>query len=359
MKKKIISLLCLILFVFSLSLSFVGCENTEENNYPTYSAEISDYYFNTGSILSSYGKATEKEFGEYLSLCKEKLYYYHKLFDIYYEYAGVNNIKTINKNAGKAPVEVDAELIDFLEYCKELFTITNGKTNVMLGSVLKIWHDFRELGRELAKKGLSLQASDLPSEESLALASLHTSIDSLVIDREGGTVYISDPLASLDVGAVAKGYAVELLYNELFALGADSVVINVGRNIRTMGLKPNGDMWVSGVYNPDLTSENPIKCRISIGEGSIVSSGDYENFVSVDGVDYHHIIDPDTLQPAKYFSSVTVLAGHSGLADALSTALFCMSYEEGLSLVSGLDGVEVVWIYKDGRLAYTDGANVS
>ncbi len=345
--------------MFSLVFSLVGCENTQNNTYITRSAEISDYYFNTGSLLSSYGDTSEAEFNRYVRVCEEKLSYYHKLFDIYFEYAGVNNIKTINKNAGISPVEVDEELIDFLEYCKELFTLTEGKTNVMLGSVLKIWHNLREKAKDNEKKGLGpLTANDLPSEEELARASLHTSIDSLIIDREAKTVYISDPLSSLDVGAVAKGYAVELLYDELLSLGAESVVINVGRNIRTIGLKPNGDMWVSGIYNPDSTAESPIKCKVTFGEGSIVSSGDYERYVTIDGEKYHHIIDPDTLQPADYFTSVTVITNGSGFADALSTALFCMSYEDGLSFVSRFDNVEVVWIFKDGELAYTEGARV-
>lgn len=358
MMKKIISCLCLILFIVSLAFSLTGCENNKDNKYITRSKTISDYYFNTGSLLSSYGDASEAEFNRYVALCEEKLSYYHKLFDIYYEYAGVNNIRTINKNAGISPVEVDVALIDFLEYCKEIFTLTNGKTNVMLGSVLKLWHNFRENATENEKKEILPTASDLPSEEELSRASVHTSIDALVIDREAGTVYISDPLASLDVGAVAKGYTVELLYDELLSLGAKSVVINVGRNIRTIGLKPNGDMWVSGIYNPDITSDSPIKCKVAFGEGSIVTSGDYERFVTIDGEKYHHIIDPDTLQPASYFSSVTVLTQDSGLADALSTALFCMSYEDGLSFISELDDVEAVWIYKDGRLAFTDGVLV-
>ena len=86
-----------------------------------------------------------------------------------------------------------------------------------------------------------------------------------------------------------------------------------------------------------------------------MTSGSYERYYTVDGVRYHHIIDRDTLYPAAYFSSLTVITRDSALADTLSTALFCMSYEEGLALVSGMDGVDILWIFPDGEIKYTPG----
>ena len=94
---------------------------------------------------------------------------------------------------------------------------------------------------------------------------------------------------------------------------------------------------------------------ITIADTSCVTSGDYERYFTVEGKKYHHIIDKDTLMPADYFSSVTIIANDSGLADCLSTALFCMSYEEGLALVEKIGGVEVLWIYSDGTMKTTQG----
>lgn len=343
--KKIISLLLLLLFSFSILFSFLGCDKE-------YSKEVSYVYFNTLTTLSSYGDTSKAEFEEYVRITDETFDYYHKLFDIYYEYAGVNNIKTINKNAGKSPVTVDEELIDFLLYCKELYTLTKGTTNVMFGGVLKIWHDARE---EADENFGQLEASKLPTEKQLSEAAKHTSIDSLIIDKEAKTVYISDAEASIDVGAIAKGYAAERLADKLRTLGADSMVINAGGNIVTIGVKPDGSNWVTGITNPDKASKNRLICKVEIGEIALVTSGNYERYFVCDNVKYNHIIDTKTLMPSNYFASVSIFAKDSGMADALSTALFCMTYEEGLALVKEIGDVEVLWIDNEGNMTYTDG----
>ena len=237
-----------------------------------------------------------------------------------------------------------------------VYTLTNGKTNVMLGSVLKIWHDLRE---DADDDFGYLDPAELPTDERLSMAEAHTSIDLLVINEEESTVYISDPNASLDVGAIAKGYTVDILYNRLKAEGADAVALNIGGNLRTIGLKPNSEMWVTGITNPDKESDETVKCRIKIGETSVVTSGDYERYFISDGKKYHHIIDPTTLIPANYFASVSIITESSALADALSTALFCMSYEDGLALAEGIGGVDVIWIYKDGTVRYTEGITLA
>ena len=343
--KKILSIALLISILLTLS----SCSDER-------SIIISDTHFNTISRIYTFGDVDDAKIEKYAAISEEYLAYYHKLFDIYFEYAEINNIRTINRNAGKAPVKVDRELIDFLLYCKELFTITGGKTNIMLGSVLKIWHNVREAATD--DFGY-LSPSELPTEEELSKAAAHTSIDSLIIDEEACTVYISDPKASIDVGAIAKGYTVDILAERLIAEGADSIVLDIGGNLRTIGLKPNGSSWVTGIRNPDKSSKDSLKCRIKIGAGdSVVTSGDYERYFTSGDKNYHHIIDPDTLMPADYFSSVTIITKNSGLADALSTALFCMSYEDGLKLVNTLDGVDVIWIYKDGKLESTDGIRI-
>ena len=351
--KKIISLILLVSTLFSLfACGGNGNDTPDKKDYQTRSRTISTVYFNTYSAIYSYGDESDDNIEKYALITDDILSYYHELFDIYYEYSGLNNIRTINRNAGKKPVEVDAELIDFLLYCKELYTLTGGKTNVMLGSMLKIWHDCRE---EAAGDFGYLNPEKLPTDEELKAASEHTSIDSLVIDKEAGTVYISDPKASLDVGAIAKGYTVEIIYNRLVKEGADCVALNIGGNLRTIGLKPDGTNWVTGITNPDKASSDTLKCRIEIASTSVVTSGDYERYFIAGEKKYHHIIDPETLVPAEYFASVSIITPDSGLADALSTALFCMTYEEGLALAQSLDNVNVIWIYTDGTVKSTTG----
>jgi thiamine biosynthesis lipoprotein len=295
---------------------------------------------------------TDEEFGVYCTTVEKTLEYYHKQFDIYFEYSGINNLCTVNKNAGIAPVKVDAELIDFLLYCKELFTLTNGKTNVMLGSVLRIWHDHREAAEA------NPAAATVPETAALEAAALHTSIDLLVIDEAAGTVYVSDPEASIDVGAIGKGYVTELLYKELKAEGIDRFALNIGGNLRTIGKKADGSDWTVGITNPDKSSDETLICRVRIGDTALVTSGDYERYFVVNGEKYHHIIDPATRMPADHFSAVSIFTPDSALADALSTALFCMSYEDGLALVEKIGGVDVIWITKDYTIKMTDGVKL-
>ena len=299
----------------------------------------------------SYKGDSAEEFSANAEAVASLLQEYHKLFDIYYEYDGINNLKTINKNAGKAPVKVDEKLIDFLLYCKEIYNLTDGKTNIAMGSVLKLWHNERENGLDFPEE------AKLPDTEALREAALHTDIKALIIDKEAGTVLISDPKMQLDVGAIGKGYATERAAELLIERGVTSYVLNIGGNIRAIGEKPSGNGWHTGITNPDKLSSQAFACEIIIKDTSLVTSGDYERFYLVDGKRYHHIIDPETLMPSDYFSSVSVLTKDSALADALSTALFCMSYDDGLKLAEKT-GAEVIWVNQNGEVLMTDGVKI-
>ena len=143
--KRIISLFLLTALIFGIALSLSSCKKDEGGGkkIPSRGKYLSYTYFNTESSITVVGEVSDEDFNTYFNEAKDLLGYYHKLFDIYYGYSGVTNIRTINQKAGKEPVKVDGALIDFLSYCKELFTLTSGKTNVMMGAVLKIWHDYR------------------------------------------------------------------------------------------------------------------------------------------------------------------------------------------------------------------------
>ena len=170
---------------------------------------------------------------------------YHQLTDIYHSYEGVNNVRTINRSAGVEPVKVDEKLIDLLEFSKEMYTVTNGKCNIAMGSVLSIWHKYREQGID------DPESAELPPVEDLVSASEHCSIDDLIIDRAAGTVYLSDPEMSLDLGAAAKGYAVERAAELLASEGVTSgYSLNVGGNVRTIGTKSNGSDWAAWNTEP-------------------------------------------------------------------------------------------------------------
>jgi thiamine biosynthesis lipoprotein len=164
----------------------------------------------------------------------------------------------------------------------------------------------------------------------------------------------------LDVGAVAKGYATEQVARYFEGQGVKSLLISIGGNVRAIGEKLIPDSsgekrWNIGVQNPDKSSPDSDLMNVLVSGLSVVSSGIYERYYTVDGVQYHHIIDPTTLMPSVYFAQVTILCRDSGLGDALSTAVFNMPLEQGRKYIESLGSVEAVWVMKDGSLEYSGG----
>lgn len=326
-----------------MTLSLAACAREAPKAEPQGKAFFA--YFDTVSYVYSYAQDSEEQFNERAELVSGVLEKYHRLFDIYHEYTGINNLCTVNRLAGGEPVEVEKELVDFLLYAKELYTATNGEMNIMLGAVLSQWHDCREA----AENG----QARLPDEQELLEAAKHTDISLLEIDEEKLTVRISDELASIDVGALGKGYATERAAQALCAQGITSYVLNIGGNLRIIGTKPDGSGWVTGIRDPQ-NEGGSIDARLLLANTSCVTSGVYERYFTADGKRYHHIIDKDTCYPAAYFSSVTVISEDSALADALSTALFCMPLDEGMEILEGLHA-EALWILPDGETEYSNG----
>ncbi len=347
--KKIISLTIALALVIS---SLVGCQTNDQKEYTKYS----DTFFNAfDTMIQIIGYTeTEEEFNSYFEKVESRFMYLHKLYDIYNDYDGINNIKTINDNAGIKPVKVEQEIIDLILFSKDWYERTNGQTNIAMGSVLKIWHDYREEGE------YDPTTAKLPPMEELESAAQYTDINKVIVDTENSTVYLEDKNMRLDVGAVAKGFATEIIAKEIMEEGFTSGIISAGGNVRVLD-KPidnTREKWGVGIQNPDgsiLPSENSILETIFINNSSVVSSGDYQRYYIVDGKRIHHLIDPETLMPGEYYRAVTVVAEDSGVSDALSTAVFLTPYEESRQLVESLDGVEALWVMQDGTVESTDG----
>ena len=188
-----------------------------------------------------------------------------------------------------------------------------------------------------------------------ALYSLNINED-VVINEENNTVYLRDGIMRLDVGGVAKGCAVEQVAQWMEEEGYNGYILNVGGNVRCVGKRADGEKWKVGIESPYTDNvEIPYIEYLSIDNMSLVTSGSYQRFYVVKGNSYHHIIDPVTLMPAENFWSVSVLCKDSGLADALSTALFTMDYEQGLEIIESTAGAEAMWFTKDGEKQYSSG----
>lgn len=342
--KKIITL-CLGLIMLFLA----GCARTETKRYQAEFLSL----FDTVTTIVGYADS-EAEFKEFAEQMRAKIEEYHQLYDIYTDYEGVNNVKTINDNAGIAPVTVDGRIIDMLKFARDEYEATDGAVNVALGAVLSIWHDYRDTGLE------DPENAELPPMDMLREASAHTDMNDVIINEEASTVYLSDPHMKLDVGAVAKGYAVEQVVHYFESRGVTSLLLSVGGNVRAIGEKrianASGEKrWTIGIQNPDKLSAQTEIFSVLINGYAVISSGIYERYYTVNGTQFHHIIDPATLMPADYFAQVTILSRDSGLGDALSTAVFNMPLEQGRAYIERLDNAEAAWVMKDGSIAYSSG----
>ena len=343
-----------ILLAGALCLSLLAACAPKKKELTRYSTIFYDV-FDTVTQVIAYCES-EEEFKTQMDALHADLVTYNQLYDIYNDYPGVTNVKTINDNAGKAPVEVDDRILSMLELADQMYATTNGKLNIAMGSVLNIWHNYRE-----AAEATETDADNkLPGMDELEAAAQHCDINNVIIDEDAKTVYLADPDMRLDVGSVGKGYAVEMACQAAEARGLTSALVSVGGNLRAIGTKPDGSQWTGGVENPwnasDLyTASSMLSGAINMSDMALVTSGDYQRYFVVDGKRYHHLIDPDTLWPAAYFNSVTVLCPDSGMADCLTTGLFCMPLEEGQKLVESLDGVEAMWCTPDQQAVASSG----
>lgn len=337
--------------ILLLSL-FVGCQMKKESEYSKYNDSFFDT-FDTLTQVVGYTKS-DQEFRRYFDMIHGRFQELHKLYDIYADYEGINNIKTINDNAGIKPVKVNKEIIDLILFAKDWYKRTGGRTNIAMGSVLRIWHEYRSEGID------DPDNARLPTMEELREAAKHTDIDKVIVDTANSTVYLEDKRMSLDVGALAKGFATEIAAKEAIAEGFTSGMISAGGNVRILGKPLDGvrERWGIGIQNPDkaiITEEQNLLDTIFLNDSSVVSSGDYQRYYVVNGRVYHHIVDPQTLMPAEYFRAVTVVTEDAGAADFLSTTVFLLPYEQSRALVDSLEGVEALWVMPDGKIEATTG----
>ncbi len=354
MKKEILTLCC-------LSLTLAGCAGKTSapagsSDTTLYSNVSTDAGFDTVFYYQEYNDdrtASETHFNEAVSLFT----HYNDLFDIYNSYDGMNNLKTINDNAGIQPVKVDPDIIDMLNMAKQFYTWSEGEFDITIGSLLNVWHTYREEGIKLNEEG---KKGKVPSEAELSEAAVHKGWDHVQIDADADTVYIDDSSISLDVGGIAKGYATEKIADTLEKESdIGTVAINAGGNNRTIGTKPDGADWNVRIQNPDGGDKLIIVSEP--GSKSFVTSGDYERYYEAeDGRRYHHIIDPETNFPSTYYRSVSIITKDSGAADCLSTTLFTLSMEEGQKVLDAYEkqtGIhaDAIWVMNEEQKA--DGPN--
>lgn len=298
---------CCALGLCLLLLCLCACGGPE-----SYTAET--FAFDTVITLTARCGSAE-EFQQLRQVVFDRFQQLHRLFDIYQEYEGMNNLCTVNRLAGQ-PVAVEEEILSLLALSQEICRQTGGLVNVAQGRLYSLWREARETGI-------------LPTGEAIRAAMEHGDADCLVLGE--GTVTLTDPEMTLDVGAVAKGWAAQAAAEAADAAGFTDYVISAGGNVVTRGHARGGRAWRVGIRDPRSESSGDHVAVVEAEELAVVTSGGYERQLVVDGKCYCHIIDPRTGYPADFVLSATAVCENSALADGYSTALFLMTPEEGLA----------------------------
>ena len=256
------------------------------------------------------------------------------------DYKNDSELSRVNREAFTNPVKVSPELFEILQKSVAFSRLSNGAFDITVGPLVDLWH----------KAG---EANAVPDENTLAAAKARVGFEKLILDANERTVRFAVKGMRLDLGGIAKGYAVDKAVEAMRREGAIGGMVDAGGDIRCFGKPADKDTWRVGLQNP--VAANPTNSNGAIGteqvlmvlklnDMAVATSGDYRRFVTIGGKRYSHIIDTSPATGASKLSSDTILAANAVDADALSTAVNVMGAEKGLALVESLDGVEAILI---------------
>ena len=284
MKKKLLTTIALII---TAAVLLTGCGIVDGGAKTKFSDQYYDV-FDTVVTVTAYCR-DRKGFDEVNTVIHGELRNYHEIFDIYNEYDGLCNAATVNKLAGSGePAEAEPAVAELIGYTKTMYELTGGKVNAAMGAVLKLWHEARTASLDTPEKAY------VPSMDELKDASAHCNMDDVFVDSQNNTVRLDDPEMSLDLGAFAKGWAVEKVaaliesQPEYWAeKGVGGIIISAGGNVRIIGEKPEGT-WKVAIQDPDSADGSAYIDVIDDAKGSIVTSGAYQRYYGCNGKKYHH-----------------------------------------------------------------------
>ncbi len=280
----------------------------------------------------------------------------HRVSTKYDLYDGVINIKYLNENPGVYHT-VDPMIIEMIELSMEIYEnpLTQQMFNISLGSVLAVWSEYRN-------RCLNEAICELPSQEALETAGQFIDPKLISIRHETSEIMIPEGM-KLDLGGIAKGYGAHRVAEYLRSIEPKAFVVNAGTsNIEFFGSNPHPerDHWAIGLTNPfyDPQKDSPHLSSYAVvrleGGWNTVTSGDYERYYKVDGVEYHHIINPHTFYPTFHTRAVTVLTKDPVLGDILSTVVFLLEIDDALTLINSLDDIEMILIDRHGVVHFSD-----
>lgn len=243
-----------------------------------------------------------------------------------------SELSRINELAYKEPVKISQEMTELLRISQKAWQLTSGGFDPTASPIIKLW-------------GFYKNEEQIPGENEIREKLKFVGFKNVLFDKSKNEVRFLLPGIKLDFNAIAKGYAVDQAVKILKAIGIQRALINAGGDIYVLGGKKPQGYWTVGIRDPIKTDK--IFASIELNNRAIVTSGNYEKFFTINGKQYCHIINPHTGYPVQDILSVTVLAPHVALADALATGIFVLGQEKGLELLNNSKDVDGVIITLD------------
>ena len=250
----------------------------------------------------------------------------------------------INKHSGIKPIKVDKELFDLIERSIAISTLTNGAFDISYASMDRIWK-YDGTMREM------------PSEEKISSSIKKVGYQNIIIDKEAQTVFLKLKGMKIGFGAIGKGYAADKAKALLIEKGVKAGIINASGDLNAWGKQANGRDWMVAITNP--LNKNKVFSWLPINDSAIVTSGNYEKFISFNGIRYSHIIDPRTGYPSTGIISTSIMTSNAELADAISTSVFVMGVETGLDFINQLKGVDCIIIDEQNKIHTSNNIKLS
>jgi thiamine biosynthesis lipoprotein len=249
-----------------------------------------------------------------------------------------SDVTRINQSAGKEWVKVSQETLRVIKKAREISELAEGGFDITVGPLTQLWRVARE-------KGIPPSADELKKKLDLV------NFRNVMIDQEE-KVFLKKRGMSIDLGGIAKGYAVDRAFEVLRTLGYKNLIVNAGGDLRVGGSKLD-QPWSIGIQDP--RSSEKIMATVTISDSAIATSGDYEKFFIYQGKRYHHIFNPKDGLPSDGCQSVTIICKEGMVADALATAVFVLGPEKGYVLCQKLKGVDCLIVDKEGKIILAPG----
>lgn len=250
----------------------------------------------------------------------------------------------INRNAGIKPVKVDEELYNLIGRSVEISKLTDGAFDISFASMDKIWK-------------FDGSMTQMPSKEAIKQSVSKVGYQNIILDPENLTVFLKLEGMKIGFGAIGKGYAADKAKKLLIEKGVSGGIINASGDMNNWGTQPDGEFWKVAITNP--MDKNKAFALLPLNENAVVTSGNYEKYVTFNNIRYTHIIDPRTGYPATGIISATVFAPKAEIADALATSIFVMGKDVGIDFINQLPKIECIIIDEKGEIFTSENIEIA